>query len=75
MPADGPASDIKLAMFDPRLPKLAKKMRRLMGLLKDGEKRNVEMTKAMPTRETHELTRSVVVKALSWPGVILLAIM
>ena len=68
MPANGPASEIKLAIFDPKLPKLAKKIRRLMGLLKEEEKRKVAMTKRIPTIEILELTRSVISKALSWPA-------
>ena len=53
-------------ILDPKLPKLAKNIRRLMGLLKEEEKRKVVMTKKIPTIETHELTRSVISKALSW---------
>ncbi len=43
----------------PRFPKVAKKTRRLIGLLNEEERRKVAKMKTMPTREKTEETLSV----------------
>lgn len=65
----GPASDIKLAIHDPMLPQLAKKMRRFIGLSKYEENMNVMRINRIPAREIQELTLSVVTIAESWLSV------
>lgn len=58
-----------VAMCSPRLLHDAKKMRRLMALLKAEEKTKVPTMKKMPTRDRPELTLSVMTTACSWAAV------
>ena len=64
-PAETPSSAIRVAMFMPRLLKEAKKKRRLMGLSKPLANRKVDRMKKMPSRESMEVTRSVIIIALT----------
>ena len=63
-PASGPLSDMSAAMFEPRLPTDAKKIRRLIGEKKWDENMYVARTKRMAAIERDELIRSVMTRAL-----------
>ena len=68
-PAAGPFSDTRVAIFMPKLPKEAKKIRRLIGFLNLSENAKVLRTKAMPTSEKKLVTRSAITSARVWPSV------
>ena len=56
-------------MFMPKLLNDAKKKSRLIGLSKPLPSRKVARMKRMPRRENMEVTLSVIIIALTWPGV------
>ena len=60
---------MSVATLHRAFPHEAKKIRRLMGFLKAGEKVKVNMIKIVPVTEKQDATRSVVSRARSWAAV------